>query len=108
MLEGFLVRGVSILKTKYDTLQAITYRPQWMVDIWYEKMLHEVADMIRCWETGVWDQNLDDACSSYGGCQFRKVCMTEPERQLVWLRQDFTKRRWDPVTRVETEMGEEE
>ncbi|MBV5322755.1 MAG: hypothetical protein JZU60_02835, partial [Ilumatobacteraceae bacterium] len=38
-LDGFLVRGVSILKTKYDTLQAITYRPQWLVDRWYSPLL---------------------------------------------------------------------
>lgn len=101
-LEGFLVRGISILKTKYDTLQAITYRPQWLVDEWYEKMLAEVRAMAQCWETDTWAPDLDEACTSYGGCSFRKVCMTEPERRVVWLQQDFQRRAWDPVTRVET------
>lgn len=101
-LEGFLVRGISILKTKYDTQQAITYRPQWMVDQWYEKLLQEVEEMKQAWERGYWAPNYDDSCNDYGGCSFRRVCLSEPARQDSWLRQDFTKRRWDPVTREET------
>ena len=40
--NGAIVRGVSILKTKYDTLQAITYRPQWMIDRWYDQLLRDI------------------------------------------------------------------
>lgn len=106
-LDGFLVRGISILKTKYDTQQAITYRPAWMVDRWYEQMLRDVRRMIECWKSGLWDYNLDESCNSYGGCQFRRVCLAEPERQANWLAQDFEKRRWDPVSRVETLIAAE-
>lgn len=101
-LTGFIVRGISILKTKYETQQAITYRPTWQVERWYEQMLRDVARMIEMWESGYWDFNLDESCNSYGGCQFRKVCMSEPARQDGWLKQDFERRRWDPVTREET------
>lgn len=105
-LDGFLVRGISILKTKYDTQQAITYRPTWMVDQWYEKMCSEVRDLVRAWETGQWLPDYDEACNAYGGCQFRRVCLSEPEKEVVWLNQDFERRRWDPVTRTETVLGE--
>ena len=107
LLDGFLVRGVSILKTKYDTQQAITYRPAWIVDRWYEQMLRDVKRMIQCWESGYWDYNLDESCNSYGGCGFRKICLSEPAREGNWLRQDFERRRWDPVTRVETMLDVE-
>lgn len=103
-LDGFLVRGISILKTKYDTQQAITYRPQWMVDQWYEKLEQEVREMIQAWESGLWAPNYDEACNAYGGCPFRRVCLAEPARMDSWLLQDFTKRRWDPITRTETEL----
>ena len=103
-LDGFLVRGVSILKTKYDTQQAITYRPQWMVDQWYEKVLQEIGEMQQAWETGVWAPNYDEGCNAYGGCPFRRVCLAEPARMDAWLVQDFTKRKWDPITRTETEL----
>ncbi len=98
-LAGFLIRGVSILKTKYDTEQAITYRPQWMIDRWYEQTVRDVADMIRCWEAGYWDYNLDNACNEYGGCIFRKICLSADP--TPWLAVDFERRVWDPVTRTE-------
>ena len=99
-LDGFLVRGVSILKTKYDTLQAITYRPQWQIERWEAQLRRDIKRMIACWEEGYWDLNLDHACAEYGGCSFRSVCQMRDALPL--LEQQFQRRRWDPVTRVET------
>lgn len=99
-LDGFLVRGVSILKTKYDTLQAITYRPQWMIDRWYEQLLRDAKRMIAAWEEGYFDLNLDHACAEYGGCPFRGVCQMRDPTSL--LETQFERRKWDPVARTET------
>lgn len=98
-LDGFLVRGVSILKTRYDTLEAITYRPVWQIDRWYKQLQRDARRMIACWEEGYFDYNLDHACAEYGGCAFKQVClMHEPE---ALLDQRFQRRKWDPLTRVE-------
>lgn len=105
-LDGFLVRGVSILKTKYDTLQAITYRPTWLIDRWYEQLMIDLQRMIRSWESGHWGWNLDHACAEYGGCQFKSVCQMRNPEPL--LRQQFQRRVWDPVTRVETVLDGDE
>ena len=103
-LQGFLVRGTSILKTKFDTQQAITYRPAWMVDRWYEQLLRDLAHMQKMWESGIWDYNLDESCNAYGGCVFRKICLSNnPE---VWLEQGFERRRWDPIHRIEIPVVE--
>lgn len=99
-LDGFLVRGVSILKTKYDTLQAITYRPAWQIDRWYEQLLRDGKRMIAAWEEGYYDYNLDHACAEYGGCQFRGICQMRDPQAL--LHQQFERRKWDPVLRTET------
>lgn len=99
-LDGFLVRGVSILKTKYDTLEAITYRPSWMIDRWYEQVLRDAKRMIGAWEADYYDFNLDHACAEYGGCPFRNVCQMRDPSAL--LNQQFQQRRWDPVKRTET------
>lgn len=105
-LDGFLVRGVSILKTKYDTLQAITYRPQWMLDRGYEQLLRDIKEMIAAWKNNYFGWNLDHACSEYGGCPFRSVClMKEPAAILA---AQFERRRWDPVKRIETILAEGE
>lgn len=103
-LNGFLVRGVSILKTKYDTLQAITYRPDWQIDRWYYQMCRDVERMKQCWTEGYFDYNLDHACVEYGGCQFRQVCAARDAKQM--LEQLFQRRKWDPITRTETPLSE--
>lgn len=101
-ISGFLVRGVSVLKTKYDTLQALTYRHPFMIQRWLDQLVRDVQRMIKCWEEGYWDWNLDDACTSYGGCTFRKVCMSEDP--APWLEIDFEKRRYDPQLRKEFKL----
>lgn len=105
-LDGFLVRGVSILKTKYDTLQAITYRPQWQIDRWYEQLLRDLKRMIAAWESGYYDYNLDHACAEYGGCPFKSICQMRDPTPL--LQQQFERRKWDPVARTETLLEDEE
>ena len=99
-LQGFLIRGVSILKTKYDTMEAITYRPEWELDRWHQQVKRDIRRMISCWEEGYWDWNLDHACTEYGGCLFRNVCkMSDPS---LLLEQQFQRRKWDPILRTET------
>lgn len=99
-LNGFIVRGVSILKTKYDTQQAITYRPKWEIERWYRQMMRDVTRMIFMWEEGYWDYALDHACDDYGGCMFRKICKSSDPQ--TWLEADFERRHWDPVSRIES------
>lgn len=103
-LDGFLVRGVSILKTRYDTLESITHRPGWQIERWERQLERDIRRMIQAWEEGYWGWNLDHACTEYGGCPFRNVCqMREPE---ALLKLQFQRRRWDPVARTETVLPE--
>lgn len=104
-LQGFLVRGISILKRGYDTMQAITYRPEWMLDRWEAGMLRTVRDMVDDWkerDTPFGDSfplNEGDSCNAYGGCAFRTVCLSEnPD---PWLASGFEQRVWHPLTRSE-------
>lgn len=101
-LQGFIIRGVSILKTKYDTLEAITYRPRWMIDLWYVQMLKDIHRIRLAWEAGYYDYNLDHACAEYGGCMFKQVCSTPDTAKQNLLNQLYQRRRWDPITRTET------
>lgn len=101
-IDGVLVRGVSILKTKYDTMEAITYRPDWQVERWYTQLLRDIKRMIACWEEGYWDYDLDHACTEYGGCLFRSVCLAKQSEQI--LEQLYSRRQWDPIHRTETPL----
>jgi len=104
-LQGFLVRGISILKRGYDTMQAITYRPEWMLQRWEEEMLHTVGRMVEDWVAYrasapiSFTHNEGDACNAYGGCGMRTVCLAvDPE---PWLRTSYEQRVWNPLTRGE-------
>jgi hypothetical protein len=99
-VDGCIVRGVSILKTKYDTQEAISYRPTWQVDRWYEEMLRWIEDIKLCWARGEWRHNLDHACGDFGGCAFRNACSSQDE--TPWLETYFVRKHWDPLTRTET------
>lgn len=105
-LQGFLVRGISILKTKYDTLEAITYRPAWQIARWQKQVERDIARMLACWTEGYWDYSLDHACTEYGGCQFRNACLMPEPAPL--LEQQFMRRRWDPVRREEVVLVQKE
>lgn len=105
-LDGFLIRGVSILKMKYDTLQAITFRPKWMIDRWYENLNRSLIQMVNMWREGYFDYNLDHSCQDFGGCIFRQICLSKnPE---PWLEGSFEQRVWDPVHRTEKLLNPKE
>jgi len=104
-LAGFLVRGVSILKTKYDHAQAICYYPPWMVDEWYEQLVTRDLPLMKfMWERESWGRDLSEACNAYGGCSFKSICMSDPKARQAWLEGSFERRKWDPVTRTEIRL----
>ena len=102
--QGCIVRGVSILKTKYETQQVITYRPEWQVERWLWQTRRDILRAIEMWKEGFWDYNLDHSCSEYGGCAFQRVCLSpDPD---AWLPTYFTQRVWDPLAREEITVEE--
>lgn len=103
---GAMVRGISILKTKYDTLEVPTYRSDYEIDRFEEQARRDVQRMIRCWEEGYWDYSLDSGCTDYGTCIFTPVCKSsDPE---TWLPMSFERRVWDPLARKELSVSEHE
>lgn len=105
-VSGACVRGVSILKTKYDTQQALTYRTPYEVNRWLAQVNRDLQRMQECWEAGWWDYNLDHACAEYGGCQFQRVCKSDSPES--WLPMYFERRVWDPLARKQMSVEEYE
>lgn len=103
---GAIVRGVSILKTKYDTLEVPTYRSDYEIDRWEQQTIRDIQRMIRCWEEGYWDYSLDGACTDYGGCSFVPICKSSNPDD--WLSSKFQQRVWDPLARKELSVAEYE
>lgn len=101
-VDGVVVRGVSILKTQYDTLEDISFRSEFALGEWYTELLEWIARMKECYRTGRWMHNFDHACSDFGGCEYLDVC-DMPEKG-AWLERSHERRYWDPITRVETKL----
>lgn len=99
-IVGFRIRGIGLLKTKITHAQPIIYRPQWMVDRWYKQLLRDVQMMVALWENdpgdgSEFDFDLDAACSSYGACPYKKLCMSpQPED---WVKVGFKTSDWSPL-----------
>lgn len=102
--SGVVVRGVSILKTKYDTQQVVTYRADHEIERWLNQVIRDIGRMIKCWEEGYWDFNLDTACTQYGGCAFKQVCKSADPQP--WLETYFKPRVWNPLARKEQSLEE--
>jgi hypothetical protein len=94
-VAGALIRGISILKTKYDHAQAIVNHSQWLIDRWHAQLLRDIQRMIDSWNSGLWDQAFGEACTSYGGCQFKRLC--ESQNPEMWLEPYYAIRDWNPV-----------
>ena len=104
--NGSIVRGVSILKTKYDTLEVPTYRTEYELERWEGQVIRDIKRMITMWEEGYWDWNLDGGCTEYGGCSFTRVCKSkDPE---AFLPVYFTQKVWDPLLRGDVSLAEYE
>lgn len=103
-VSGMIVRGVSILKTKYDTLEVPTYRTDYETDRWYDQMCRDLERMKLMWAEGYWDWNLESACNDYGGCTFTKVCKSSDPDAIMPVY--FSKKVWDPLARKELSEAE--
>lgn len=103
---GTIIRGVSILKTKYDTQQAITYRSNWEIERWLEQTCKDIERMQAMWESGWYDYALDHACAEYGGCSMLQICKSPSPED--WLPMYFERKVWDPLARKEMTVKEYE
>lgn len=103
-IKAAVVRGVSILKTKYGNAQVMTNRQSFEINRWYDQVNRDVERMIRNWKEGYWDYNLDHACNEYGKCSLQSVCKSESPES--WLPVYFHRRVWDPLARRELTVAE--
>jgi hypothetical protein len=99
-VAGAIVRGISILKTKFGHSQAIVYRPQWMIDRWHKNLLFNIEQMLSVWNSwrreGFIPLALDKSiCSNYGGCAYHRLCQSQDP--LPWIEADFGPRHWNPL-----------
>lgn len=103
---GCIVRGVGIRKQDIVFEQVILSRPDWQIAQWLRQLIFDIDRAISLYEAMcnlyedeghlAWDQALDSACSSYGGCSYLQLCDTPDPRN--WYDQ-YNVQPWYPLQR---------
>ena len=99
------VRGCALLRSSIKFGDAITYRPQWMIDEWLEGMILTAKEMTAKWERHSdptlrerqYAKQFGDTCSHYGGCAFLDLCDKEVWKQ--WVEGNYIETRWNPTAK---------
>jgi len=99
-ISQIVVRGIAILKTSINHQQVITIRTDQHIEQWHKQVIRDIKHAIECWKEDYYDYNLSDSCGSYGGCHFLQPCMSHDP--LPWLKGQFVRKHYDPITRTET------
>lgn len=92
--EEVVVRGVGIQKTQIKQIEAVKSYSKHLIERWKEQLRRDLWRLRRCWDEGYWDFNFADACTSYGGCMFNRVCQSATPES--WLN-EFEVRHWNPL-----------
>lgn len=89
-----VVRGVGILMKSIALAEAIKPYSDDLRAKWLEQLRRDLWRICDMWNSGYWDYNLGETCTSYGQCVFSTACQSaNPE---PWLK-TFDVRRWNPV-----------
>lgn len=90
------VRGIAIQQTQIVHIEAIKTYSNFLIARWHEQLRRDLWNLRRMYNERYWDFNLSDACSSYGGCIFSRVCQSpNPES---WCN-EFEVRHWNPIAK---------
>jgi hypothetical protein len=93
-VQAAIIRGVGILKTQISHLQVTQYRQNWMIERWLNQLRKDVERMKVMWEKDDWDLNLDASCTSYGGCSYNPLCLSQDPTK--WF-SEYEVRPWSPL-----------
>jgi hypothetical protein len=92
-----LVRGICIQKTQIRFVDCLQLYPEHLLDSFEESLAHDLTLMRHYHENDFWPQRFGEACTSYGGCDFRETCLARPSLQPYAL-ETYGARSWDPAS----------
>lgn len=103
---GVIVRGIGLLKTKTTLVEVRLTFPRHLIGEWVSLRNRIIYSMIDSYKETMQSgenynaflPNFSSACTSYGGCPFMEVCLTEPSRREAKLKSSFSSRKWNPLS----------
>lgn len=106
-LMGCCVRGIAIQKTQTYFREVFIPYTDTIIQRWYDTLVKDLNRMSECWRNDDWDYNFGEACASYGGCGYTKLCTADVREN--WLSM-YKPRNWNPLAKDPTltaSIGEE-
>lgn len=92
--DDVIVRGVGILMRDINLAEAIKPYSDSLRAKWLEQLRRDLWRIVEMWQSGYWDYNFAETCTSYGICPYNTPCQSvNPE---PWLK-TFDVRRWNPI-----------
>lgn len=99
-VAGALIRGVGLLKTKISHSEVTVYRPDWIIERWWQQLHRDVKRMLQNWEEGYWDLALaKSSCSAYGGCLFDMLDKQPDSEHARYIEAYYRPRNWNPLAK---------
>lgn len=95
--KGVIIDAAQIAKGFSAFERGFSMRTERQLDEWRIDFIHWVKLAEGYAKANYWPMN-DTACDHYGGCTFRNICNKDPAVREVYLKADFTKRPWDPLS----------
>jgi len=93
-VDTVVIRGIVILKTKFHQLQTIKLYPKERIARWLEQTRRDLTRMVAAHDSGYFDYDFGDSCTSYGTCAYMPLCTSvDPSR---WY-SSYRKRSWNPI-----------
>jgi hypothetical protein len=95
-LDSGVVRGIAIQQTQIATNEALKTYNAHIVAKWHDQLRRDLWRIRQAWDSGYFDLNLADACTTFGNCIFMNMCSATPEMRENWFN-DYEVRRWNPL-----------
>lgn len=97
-VKGAIVNGIAIRLRDYEVGRFPVYRPDWMVERWFEQFVMDVSRWRTAFLIGQHNMALDHACAFYNNpCQYVPLCSSRNPERIIET--SFAVKRWNPVTR---------
>jgi hypothetical protein len=93
-ISHVVVRGIGLLKTDTILQHVPLEYPTYLIERWFHELINTIELMKVMYQHQHFPYNFGDACSSYGGCPMKDLCLNkDPDR---WLN-NYKVEIWNPV-----------
>ena len=96
-IAGLIIDAAQIAVGFTRFQRGFVQRTPALIEEWLQGLQHTLQAAETAAREQYWPMN-ESACGMYGGCKFRSICGRDPSVRDAFLRTEFEKREWNPLT----------